>query len=57
MLSEITTAQDESREDEEKNDTEQPSAESPVKNSNGDVAQENSPEPDAKAPESSDTGV
>ncbi|XP_058645221.1 uncharacterized protein LOC131548151 [Onychostoma macrolepis] len=57
MLSEITTAQDESREDEEKNDTEQPSAESPVKNSNGDITQENSPEPDAKAPESYDTGV
>lgn len=62
MLSEVTTAQDESREDEEnkteeKNDTEQPSTESPVKDSNGDIAQENSPEPDAKAPESSDTGV
>ncbi len=56
MLSEVTTAQDESREDEEKNDTEQPSTESPVKDPNGDITQENSPEPN-KAPESSDTGV
>ncbi len=57
MLSEVTTAQDESREDEEKNDTEQPSTESPVKDPNGDITQENSPEPDVKSPESSDTGV
>ncbi len=57
MLSEVTTAQDESREDEEKNDTEQPSNESPVKDPNGDITQENSPEPDVKSPESSDTGV
>lgn len=56
MLSEVTTAHDESREDEE-TDTEQPSTESPVKDPNGDITQENSPEPDAKAPESSDTGV
>lgn len=56
MLSEVT-AQDESGEDEEKNDTEQPSTESPVKDPNGDITQENSPEPDAKSPESSDTGV
>lgn len=62
MLSEVTTAQEESREDqknetEEKNDTEQSSAEPPVKDPNGDITQENSPEPDAKAPESSDTEV
>ncbi|XP_016125046.1 uncharacterized protein [Sinocyclocheilus grahami] len=62
MLSEVTTAQEESREDqenktEEKNDTEQPSTEPPVKDPNGDITQENSPEPDTKAPESSDTGV
>ncbi|XP_016409217.1 uncharacterized protein LOC107741138 [Sinocyclocheilus rhinocerous] len=62
MLSEVTTAQEESRENqenktEEKNDKEQPSTEPPVKDPNGDITQENSPEPDAKAPESSDTGV
>ncbi|XP_016412124.1 uncharacterized protein LOC107743414 [Sinocyclocheilus rhinocerous] len=55
LLSEVTTAQEESREDEE-NKTE-PCTEPPVKDTNGDVTQENSLEPDAKAPESSDTGV
>lgn len=63
LLSEVTTAQEESREDEdrvleikseENKDTEQPST---VKDPNGDVTQENSHVPDAKAPESSDTGV
>ncbi|KAI2659640.1 RNA-directed RNA polymerase [Labeo rohita] len=61
MLSEVTT-QEERREDEEnkseeKKDTEQLSTEPPLKDPNGDVTQENNPEPDAKAPESSDTGV
>lgn len=59
----VTTPQEESREDEdrvleikseENKDTEQPST---VKDPNGDVTQENSHVPDAKAPESSDTGV
>lgn len=63
MLSEVTTAQEESREDEERvlenkaeenKDTEQPST---TMDPNGDVTQENSHEPDAKEPESSDTGV
>lgn len=58
MLSEVITAQEESREDEERalenKDTEQPST---VKDPNGDITQENSHEPEAKAPESSDTGV
>lgn len=60
---EVTAAQEESREDEdrvleikseENKDTEQPST---AKDPNGDVTQENSHVPDAKAPESSDTGV
>lgn len=59
----VTTPQEESRVDEdrvleikseENKDTEQPST---VKDPNGDVTQENSHVPDAKAPESSDTGV
>ncbi|XP_026129751.1 uncharacterized protein LOC113109997 [Carassius auratus] len=61
LLSEVTTAQEEREEDqenktEEKNDTEQPSTEPPVMDPNGDITQENSPESDAKAPESPDTG-
>ncbi|KAL0182951.1 hypothetical protein M9458_022326 [Cirrhinus mrigala] len=61
MLSEVTT-QEERREDEEnkteeKKDTEQLSNEPHLKDPNGDVTQENNPEPDAKAPESSETGV
>lgn len=55
MLSEVTAAQEESRED-EGNNTES-CTEPPVKDSKVDVTQENSLEPDAKAPESSDTGV
>lgn len=58
MLSEVITAQEESREDEERvlenKDNGQPNA---VKDPSGDVTQENSHEPEAKAPESSDTGV
>ncbi|XP_067289572.1 uncharacterized protein [Pseudorasbora parva] len=63
MLSEGTTAQEESTKDEESvlgekteenKDTEQPST---MKDPNGDVTQENSHETDAKAPESSETGV
>lgn len=58
MLSEVITAQEESREDEERvlenKDTEQLST---VKDPSGDITQENSHEPEAKAPESSDTGV
>ncbi|XP_039531661.1 uncharacterized protein LOC120481870 [Pimephales promelas] len=58
MLSEVTTAQEERKEDEERvlenKDTEQPGTE---KDPNGDITQENSQEPEAKAPESADTGV
>ncbi|KAK7120781.1 hypothetical protein R3I94_020689 [Phoxinus phoxinus] len=59
MLSEVITAQEESREDEERvleNKTEE--NKDTVKDPNGDITQENSHhEPEAKAPESSDTGV
>ncbi|XP_043085236.1 uncharacterized protein LOC122359040 [Puntigrus tetrazona] len=57
MLSEIVTAQEESREDQENKTEEEKESQQPsTVDLNGDMAQE-SPEPDAKAPENSDTGV